>query len=172
MKTHWLSVLLLTALSWSTATLAKDLQLTIDLPRLDVAEYHPPYVGVWIEDAKRQAEHIAVWYDLALKDGEGKEWLKDMRQWWRRGGRSLELPVDGLSGATKGPGEHTINAQLNRVLKTLAPGDYVLNVEAAREVGGREVLSIPFTWPLAPEALPLSAKGQNEVNRIELGSKP
>ena len=32
-------------------------------------------------------------------------------------------------------------------LAKLAPGNYTLVVEAAREVGGRELLKIPFTWP-------------------------
>ena len=172
MRTHWLSVLLLTALSWSGVSTANELELKVELPRLDVAEYHPPYVGVWLEDSKRNAEQIAVWYDIALKDEEGEEWLKDMRQWWRRGGRALDLPIDGLSGATKGPGAHTINEQLNRVLRQLQPGAYVLHVEAAREVGGREVLSIPFSWPLDATQLPLSAAGEAELTRIELRMKP
>ncbi|RUO72163.1 DUF2271 domain-containing protein [Pseudidiomarina sediminum] len=167
MKRYVTLMTLLTLLSLSRVA-AAEVQLEIELPRLDVAEYHPPYVAVWLEDSQRQAEHIAVWYDIAMRDGEGKEWLKDMRQWWRRGGRSLDLPIDGVTGATKGPGTHTINSQLNRVLSALPAGDYVLNVEASREVGGREVLRLPLTLPLETTVLPLETKGERELARITL----
>ena len=32
-------------------------------------------------------------------------------------------------------------------LAQLKPGQYAVVVEAAREVGGRELLRIPFQWP-------------------------
>lgn len=32
-------------------------------------------------------------------------------------------------------------------LEGLTPGKYQLVIEAAREVGGRELLKIPFEWP-------------------------
>lgn len=167
MKRFFILVTLL-ALSGVGSASAAEVQLEVELPRLEVAEYHPPYVAVWLEDSQRKAEHIAVWYDIAMRDDEGKEWLKDMRQWWRRGGRSLDLPIDGITGATKGPGTHTINSQLNRVLGTFPAGEYVLNVEASREVGGREVLRLPLTLPLENGVLPLEAKGERELARITL----
>ena len=82
--------------------LAADVKLSIEIPRLTVAEYHRPYVAVWLERADQSfVGNIAVWYDLKLKDNEGTKWLKDMRQWWRRSGRELSMPVDGLSSATR-----------------------------------------------------------------------
>ena len=48
---------------------------------------------------------LAVWYDVRTKtnnpEGEGTKWLKDMRQWWRRGGRDLSVPIDGVTSATR-----------------------------------------------------------------------
>jgi len=44
-------------------------------------------------------------------------------------------------------------------------------VEAAREVGGRELVSIPFTWPAA-QATSLQAQGQTELGAITLQVKP
>lgn len=152
----------------SSLAAAADARLTISLPRLSVAEYHPPYISVWIEDEQRQATHVAVWYDIALKNGEGQEWLKDLRQWWRRGGRGLSMPVDGLSGATKGPGEHMVSTQLSSALVTLPPGKYSLLVEAAREVGGREVLQLPLELPLKKQKLPIEVTGQREISFIRL----
>ena len=74
------------------------MKVSIEIPRLNVAEYHRPYVAVWLEKPDQTfVGNIAVWYDLKLKDNEGTKWLKDMRQWWRKSGRELTMPVDGLS---------------------------------------------------------------------------
>src|SRR3546814_16747885 len=88
---------------------AADLQLDVEIPRLDVAEYHRPYVAIWLERPDQShVANLAVWYDTKLKDKEGEKWLKDLRQWWRRSGRSLEMPVDGVSGATRAVGSHRL----------------------------------------------------------------
>ena len=155
-------------LSSNTAMANEEAVLSIDLPTLDVAEYHKPYVAVWVEDAKRKATQIAVWYDVDKREQKGKEWLKDLRQWWRRGGRSLDLPYDGLTSATKGPGQYTIDTQLNAALNNLPVGEYTLRVEVSREVGGREVVSLPFTLPLSKNGFPIEAKGTSEVGRVAL----
>src|SRR3546814_11767399 len=71
-----------------------------------------------------------------------------MRQWWRKTGRTLNMPVDGISGATRAPGEHVLRfAEGKAPLGKIPAGGYELVVEAAREVGGRERLRIPFQWP-------------------------
>ena len=74
----------------SAPLLAADMDVTVEIPRLQVAEYHRPYVAIWLEKPDQShAADLAVWYDLKLKDKEGEKWLKDLRQWWRRSGRSL-----------------------------------------------------------------------------------
>lgn len=152
---------------------AESLQLSIEIPHLKVAEYHKPYVAVWLEDESRRATQLAVWYDLDMRNGEGKKWLKDLRQWWRRGGRSLEMPVDGITSATYGPGEHQLLLDLGREeLAALTPGNYRLRVEAVREVGGRELVEIPLTWPLDKSALPLTARGKSELGAIRITLLP
>src|SRR5690606_10392837 len=107
----------------------------------DVAEYHRPYTAIWIEqEGKGVVTHLAVWYAVEMDDEEGEDWLKDIRQWWRRAGRSLELPIDGVSGATRAAGVHTlIFIEGAAPLGKLPPGNYRLMVEATREVGGREI---------------------------------
>src|SRR5262249_41034070 len=88
---------------------AADLNLKVEIPRLNVAEYHRPYVAIWLERPDQSlATNLTVWYDLKQKNNEGTKWLKDMRQWWRRSGRDLQMPVDGLSGATRAPGEQSL----------------------------------------------------------------
>ena len=98
----------LAAGSVATPALAADLNVSIEIPRLSVAAYHRPYVAVWIERPDNTAVRtLAVWYEDS-NTAEGKDWLKDMRTWWRRGGRALTLPADGISSATKAPGRHTV----------------------------------------------------------------
>lgn len=153
--------------------LAADLVVTVEVPRLEVAEYHKPYVAVWVErEDATVAANLAVWYDVKMKNDEGTKWLKDMRLWWRRAGRDLQMPVDGVSGATRAPGSHVLNFSAGKApLGNLAPGKYKLVVEAAREVGGREVVDLPFQWP-PQKAEKLTAKGNTELGAVALELKP
>ncbi len=118
--------------------------VTVTVPRLNVAEYHRPYVAVWLEPAAGGAARtVAVWYDVKKGGNEpGTKWLSDLRTWWRKSGRSMKLPANGVSGATRAPGQQVIPIPAD-----IKPGQYVLHVEAARETGGREIVSTPVTLP-------------------------
>src|SRR5690606_8427135 len=99
----------LTAAGLAWPAVAADMALKVEIPRLTVAEYHRPYVAIWIEKPDQSfVSNLAVWYDIKLRNNEGTKWLKDMRAWWRKSGRELTMPVDGLSGATRAPGEHSV----------------------------------------------------------------
>lgn len=157
----------------SAPLMAADLQVSVEIPRLQVAEYHRPYVALWLERPDQShAANLAVWYDLKLKDQEGEKWLKDMRQWWRRSGRSLEMPVDGVSSATRAVGSHTLKFDDTQApLKDLPAGEYRLVVEAAREVGGRELLRVPFSWPATTQQT-RKAQGESELGAISVTVNP
>lgn len=167
----------LTALSiplLSAPALAGDLNVKITLPQLDVAAYHRPYLAAWLEDAdQRVAANLTVWYDLKKKDNGGAKWLPDMRQWWRKSGRDLQLPIDGVTGATRGPGEHALEFSAAKTpLDKLPAGEYQLVVEAAREAGGREVVRVPFTWPPKSGATePVTVQGKEEITSVSLQIK-
>lgn len=160
---------------------AAELALSIELPRIDVAEYHRPYVAAWIEREDRSvAAQLSVWYQLdrpapsgAAPRGEsGAKWLPDLRQWWRRGGRDLAMPVDGLSSATRPVGTHVLRFDAgSRPLAGLEGGRYRLVVEAAREEGGREQLPIAFDWPPAAKQT-LDARGRSELGAVQLQLTP
>jgi len=152
---------------------AAEMNVKIEVPTLNVAEYHRPYLAAWIERADQSvAANLAVWYDLKKKDKEGEKWLKDMRQWWRRSGREQQMPIDGVSGATRAPGEQKLNFGSGKgAIANLAPGDYVLMVEAAREVGGRELVKVPFQWP-PKSAQSAKAQGTSELGAVALELKP
>ena len=159
----------MTAVLGMPAAWAADLAVKVEIPRMTVAEYHRPYAAIWIERADQSvAANLAVWYDLKLKNNEGTKWLKDMRQWWRKSGRDLQMPVDGLSSATRAPGEHTVTFSASKgPLDKLAAGEYRLVVEAAREVGGRELVRVPFTLP-AKGKLAANAAGKEELGQVAI----
>ena len=144
-----------------------ELRVQLELPELTISDYRRPYVAVWLERPDHSvAANLAVWYDMRMRDDEGLTWLKDIRQWWRRIGRDLEMPVDGVSAATRGPGVHQLAfTQGNAPLGELAAGEYRLVVEASREHGGREVVSLPLQWPPSADQR-LDAAGQREIGRV------
>lgn len=145
---------------------AADLSVSVDIPRLNTASYHRPYVAIWIERPDQSAVRtLAVWYQLTRNnEGDGKNWLKDMRTWWRKGGRAMTLPADGVSGATRAPGTQTIRVPGAR-LNGLQPGQYNIVVEAARELGGREVVRVPFRWGAANSG---QASGSTELGAVRV----
>lgn len=144
--------------------LAADITVSVEVPRLSVAAYHRPYVAAWIERPDNTAVRtVAVWYEVSNVE-EGKDWLKDIRTWWRRGGRSLTLPMDGVSSATKAPGRHAVTVPAAR-LRDLPAGDYIMVVEAARELGGRETVRVPFRWGAANTA---RASGSTELGAVSV----
>ena len=142
---------------------AQTLDLSITIPRMQVAEYHAPYVAVWLEQAGAPARTLSVWYDFDNRENGGKKWLTDLRSWWRASGRSLDLPANGVSGATRPPGVQKLSVPAGAI----KPGQYTLVVEAAREVGGREVVRLPFTWP-AKVGARVTGTGTTELGAIAL----
>ncbi|KYZ87200.1 hypothetical protein A3Q32_13470 [Alcanivorax sp. KX64203] len=157
-------IVMLSALAFAAE--AAQFQVEVEVPRLRVAEYHAPYVAFWIETPKNTvAAPLGLWYD------DQEKWLKDLRQWWRRTGRSQSAPYDGLTGATRSPGKHSVDFSELPAMAELPAGDYQLVVEAAREVGGREVVRIPFQWPPA-SAQQLRAEGTEELHDVTLTLTP
>ena len=153
-------------------SVAGELLVSIEIPRLSVAEYHRPYVAAWLERADQRVTNLAVWYEVEKRGGEGTKWLKDMRQWWRKSGRELTMPIDGLSGATRPPGRHQLAFSTDKApLAGLEEGEYNLVIEAAREVGGHELIRLPFRWP-AKAPLNGTAKGETELGTVALQYTP
>jgi len=175
-----------------------ELTVKVRIPRIEVAEYHRPFIVIWIERADEQKilRNLAVWYQIDPEKDDGTQWLKDLRQWWRRGGKEAAtptdaytgatrvgsspsklrvapaMPIDAVTGATRPVGEHRLIFKTGAApLGTLAPGKYNLTLEAARENGGRELLRIPFEWP-ATSQVSTSAQGKTELGRVTLEINP
>jgi hypothetical protein len=148
---------------------AQTMDVTVAIPRLTVAEYHRPYVAIWVEKTGAPPRTLSVWYDVDNPKKEGTKWLNDVRQWWRASGRTMKFPADGISGATRAPGDQKLSFTAGKgPLGTLEPGNYTLAIEAAREVGGRETVRLPFSWPPKPGAI-VKAAGTSELGTVTLG---
>ena len=163
---HSLALTLPLVSSWAVAA---DLTVKFDLPQLNVAEYHKPYVAIWIERADQTvASTLTVLYDVKKKDNGGTKWVKDLRTWWRKAGRDVQLPMDGVSGATRAAGTQMMNfANARTGIDKLPAGDYKLVLEAAREGGGRELVRVPFSLP-AKGKVEASAAGKEELGNVSI----
>lgn len=153
----------------ATPALAADLTVNFAIPKLTVAEYHAPYVAIFVEGQGEgegaASQTLSVWYKP-----NHEKWLKDMRLWWRKSGRALTFPnTDGLSGATHAPGPQTVTfSGAKGPLKDLKPGQYTLVVEAAREAGGQEAVRVPFTWGKPGKA---AGAGASELGAVTVTVK-
>lgn len=151
---------------------AGQVQIDVDIPQAPVAEFHKPYVAGWIETkAGQPAGDVFVWYDQRKPNNGGAKWLSDLRTWWRKSGRLLNLPVDGLSGATRAPGRQILKLDAAAsAFKALKPGAYQLVVEAARENGGHSLVRTPFTWN--GQAFSATASTTGELGAVAITYRP
>ncbi|WP_297512808.1 DUF2271 domain-containing protein [uncultured Caulobacter sp.] len=146
--------------------MAADLDVNFTIPTQKVAEYHAPYISIWIENADgTSAGTLAVWYKP-----NHEKWLKDMRKWWRKAGREMTFPnADGISGATHAPGPQKVSfSDAKGPLKGLKPGQYNLVIDAAREAGGFESVSVPFSWGKPGKT---AGKGASELGAVSVTVK-
>ena len=82
----------------------------------------------------------------------------------------MTFPADGISGATRAPGTQKLRLVAGRGgMPALTPGNYTLVIEAAREVGGREVVRLPFAWN--GTSATGSAKGASELGAVSFNLK-
>lgn len=146
-----------------SAMAEQQLEIQVELPKIETGSYHRPYVAVWIENEQQQPVRLVeAWL-------EKPDWIKDLRRFWRKLGRSEPQLVDARTGATKGPGSYKVrwdgkDEQGNAV----AAGNYVLFVEAAREQGGRNLAKQVFTWD--GSAVQIEIKASKELGKIKLTS--
>lgn len=155
-----ITISLLSAVLFTLSPLqAAEAEIMVQIPEIATAQYYRPYVAVWIEDAEQQPVKL-----LALWRKE-PDWLKDIRRFWRKIGRSEPALVDAMTGATRTPGKHRLTWDgKDDQGKALPAGNYTLYVEASREQGGRSLQKIDFQLDGNPYQL--SAAAAEELGEL------
>ena len=117
---------------------AYELNIGLELPRIDDARYRRPYVAVWIEDADHfPVRTLALWF-------KNPRWLPELKQWYRDDQvRNLSEGTDiskTISSATRPAGKYTLKWDgKDNEGKTVKAGKYSIVVETSREHGGYQV---------------------------------
>lgn len=132
-----------------------------EIPELAVAEYRRPYIAIWINDSTGQA------VQSLLVAGDSARWLRELRQWWRKLGRSDDGLIDATAGATRKPGRYQLEWDgRNFNGRKVAEGNYELHVEVAREHGEHEHLILPFVLDGKP--IRVKQQGKQELGLVTL----
>lgn len=140
-----------------------EVKVDVNLPTSKDSSNYRPYVAVWIESEKgKVVKTISVW-------SKEDDWLKDMRRWWRKAGRYDQGELDAVTGATRRPGIHTVKwdgtDQQGNVVEL---GNYIVNIEAAREHGSRSWIRVPFTTDAAMEEKVFTTKAAEELGSMTI----
>ena len=96
--------------------------------------------------------------------------LFGVSKWWNRLAPE-KLAKRSATESKEAASDVELATTQTEVPKLVAPGAYTLVVEAAREVGGRELLKIPFTWP-AKSPQDGKAQGKTELGAVALSIQP
>ncbi|MFT3761306.1 MAG: DUF2271 domain-containing protein [Pseudoxanthomonas sp.] len=154
--------LLLSAGARTPAPPSPRVLIDYEIPQPAAREgYRQPYLALWIEredgSAVRQL-HVL---------GDRARWLGELPRWWRQYGRNDPAGALGLARPTRAPGTYSLAWDgCDDFGRAQPPGRYVLRVEAARERGGHEQLSLPFV--LGESAGEVQAQGSGEIGKVDL----
>ncbi len=128
---------------------AAGLHVWFKLERPGGSNYRKPYVAVWLEDTDGFPVKTAVlWWQT---EQPGPRWHRDLTRWYRNN-RMRKIAektnlVDGISGATRGPGNYETHFDgTDNNGDPLPPGEYTLCLEAARENGTYKIIRERFRW--------------------------
>lgn len=178
-----------------------DLTVKLELPGIATGVYVKPYVAMFLEkDDDTFVRSLSLWHQINSRHGgqrregapQGDRYLSTLRDWWRASGTTSQMPIDGVSGATRGIGTHeVVFTQGKPPLGELPAGKYQLVVEVAREIKGQrggpgeprvgggmgaskdalEEVRIAFDWPVKKDTT-LSVRGKTELGAVSLTLKP
>lgn len=125
------------------------LHVWFKLERPKGSRYRRPYLAVWLEDEDGfPVKTATLWWQT---EQPGPRWHRDLTRWYRNN-RMRKLVektdlVDGISGATRGPGDYETHFDgTDNSGKPLPPGKYTLCLEAARENGTYKIIRKPIQW--------------------------
>ena len=127
----------------------EGLHVWFSLERPKGRRYRRPYLAVWLEDEDGFPVKTGVlWLQT---DQPGPRWHRDLTRWYRND-RMRKLVekndlIDGVSGATRGPGNYQAHFDgTDNTGKQLPNGEYTLCLEAAREHGNNKIIREKIRW--------------------------
>jgi FAD:protein FMN transferase len=131
-----------------------ELDINLELARIDDFRYRRPYVAVWVEGQ----DHLPV-RTIALWSGKPR-YLSDLRSWYHTA--QLRGNVDDVlrtvSSATRSPGKYTLKWDgKDDEGKLVKSGEYTIFIEVAREHGTYQILRQPMNFSGQPQQVTLPA---------------
>ncbi|WMJ69437.1 DUF2271 domain-containing protein [Stenotrophomonas sp. 24(2023)] len=142
----------------------QHLVVEYQIPPQATAMYHAPYLAMWIAGA----DGAPLRQLLVL--GDRSRYLHELPQWWRRYGKDDLPAIQGMARPTRLPGQYTVawDGRDDRG-RALPAGHYLLQMEAARQGGGHEYLSVPVV--LHPDrTVDQQQQGQTEIGQVRVRS--
>lgn len=151
----------------------KMLEIDFEINRPDAGgKSRRPYVAIWIENSNEDAVRtLVLWLQ---EERPGPRWHGDLRRWYmneaarkRDGGRPL---IGTVSGATRPPGKYqAVWDGRDDEGNPLAPGIYILYIEAAREHGTYQLMRQEITW--GGNDFEIALDGNEEIKSVSLHSR-
>jgi thiamine biosynthesis lipoprotein len=139
----------------------RALTVSIEIPARGDANYERPYVAVWITDEARNLVRTL----LVL--GPQARWRESNYIFWRRVERMDATRIAGAARPTREPGRYDVIWDGRTETGAVAPqGRYILNIEASREHGGHNFVSVPLD--LTADGFDLSADANQELGQTRI----
>ena len=139
-----------------------DLLISLELASPMAGRYHRPYVAVWVEDKDHNyLKTVALW-------SEKPRYLEDLRGWYRVSKSATANISNSVTSATRSPGKYTLRWNgLNDAGKPVAPGNYTVFIEAAREHGTYQLMHQEINFD-GRTAQNFSLPGNTEIAGVSL----
>ncbi|MEL6897994.1 MAG: DUF2271 domain-containing protein, partial [Planctomycetota bacterium] len=147
------------------------------LDRPKGARYRRPYLAVWLEDADGfPVKTATLWMQT---ENPGPRWHRDLTRCYGndRMRKTVEKTnlidgVDGISGATRGPGDYETHFDgTDNSGDPLPAGQYTLCLEATRENGTYKIIRQRIQWG-DKQIERTKLKGNIEIPAAEFAFRP
>ena len=137
-----------------------ELQVNLELARIEGQRTRRPYVAIWIEDKdKFPVKTISLWV-------EKSKWIPDLKSWYhddrmRNMAEGSDL-TNSLTSATRAPGKYTMKWDgKDNAGKLVKAGKYTVCLEVAREHGTYQIIRQEMDFNGNPKQITLN--GNTEV---------
>jgi thiamine biosynthesis lipoprotein len=131
------------------------------------SDYRSPYLAMWISD---KAGHPL---RTLLVIGKDPEYQKDNHIWWSLYGTRARNVMDVRSGPTSLSGRYpSFWPGIDDSYASVAPGDFLLNIETSRERGAHTFRSVPVAIGHKAFAIDIKPTADMGAIRLAFGRRP